>query len=80
MSVVHKIGSLLRTNKKQNNSEKTKTLVLKINLNNKTAAISGAIFGSLLTLIVVDEITIYVLFGFCLAVCLIANNWREYGE
>jgi len=51
-----------------------------MNLNNKHAAMTGAVFGVLLALFIVDEVTIYVLFGFCLAACLIANNWGEYGE
>ena len=52
----------------------------KVNLSNKQVAIAGAIFGVLLTYLIVDEFTIYIFMGYCLAAYIIAKNWREYGE
>tara|TARA_R100001594_G_scaffold125477_1_gene162540 strand:+ start:985 stop:1149 length:165 start_codon:yes stop_codon:yes gene_type:complete len=54
--------------------------MINVNLNNRTAALAGAAFGVLLTYFIVDEFTIYIFFGYCLAAFIIAKNWREYGE
>jgi Na+(H+)/acetate symporter ActP len=54
--------------------------MINVNLSNKKAALAGAVFGILLTLFIVDEFTIYIFIGYCIAAYIIAKNWRNYGE
>ena len=54
--------------------------MINVNPSNKQAAIAGGIVGVLLTYFIVDEFTVYIFLGYCLAALIIAKNWRNYGE
>ena len=54
--------------------------MINMNPSSEQVALSGALFGAFLVLFLVEEFTIYIFFGFCLAAYMIVKNWSDYVE